>query len=175
MRLYALTELHDPEAIELFITEEDARRALEDCLRDEPDWRGLLRVEAIEFTATSTALTEQHFGKRGRRTGRGGGSRKAAPGAPPAYCRLERLAMWTRRTRAGSPSESSGALTSSDASSSMPLPSKRAAKRSDCRNHRTASPFADSGGRSAAQSAGPVRRPKVCAPSKNVSITSVRE
>jgi hypothetical protein len=26
MRLYALTELHDPEAIELFITEEDARR-----------------------------------------------------------------------------------------------------------------------------------------------------
>ena len=42
MRLYALTELHDPEAIELFITEEDARRALEDCLRDEPKWRGLL-------------------------------------------------------------------------------------------------------------------------------------
>jgi hypothetical protein len=38
MRLYALTELHDPEAIELFITEEDARRALEDCLRDEPEW-----------------------------------------------------------------------------------------------------------------------------------------
>jgi hypothetical protein len=36
MRLYALTELHDPEAIELFSTEEDARRALEDCLRDEP-------------------------------------------------------------------------------------------------------------------------------------------
>jgi hypothetical protein len=33
---YALTELHDPEAIELFITEEYGRRALEDCLRDEP-------------------------------------------------------------------------------------------------------------------------------------------
>jgi hypothetical protein len=31
MRLYALTELQDPEAIELFISEEDARRALEDC------------------------------------------------------------------------------------------------------------------------------------------------
>ena len=28
---------------------EDARRPLEDCLRDEPGWRGLLRVEAIEF------------------------------------------------------------------------------------------------------------------------------
>jgi hypothetical protein len=29
--------------------EEDAQRALEDCLRDEPDWSGLLRVEEIEF------------------------------------------------------------------------------------------------------------------------------
>jgi hypothetical protein len=28
VRLYALTELHDPEAIELFITEADARRAV---------------------------------------------------------------------------------------------------------------------------------------------------
>ena len=36
MRLYALTELHDPEAIELFISEEDAKRALEDCLRRAP-------------------------------------------------------------------------------------------------------------------------------------------
>jgi hypothetical protein len=45
----ALTELHDPEAIELFITEEDAKRALEDCLRDEPDWQGLLWVEEIEL------------------------------------------------------------------------------------------------------------------------------
>jgi hypothetical protein len=50
MRLYALTELHDPEAIELFISEEDAKRALEDCLRDEPDWRGLLRLEEIELS-----------------------------------------------------------------------------------------------------------------------------
>jgi hypothetical protein len=40
MRLYALTELHDPEAIELFITEEDARRALEDCLRTSPGGAG---------------------------------------------------------------------------------------------------------------------------------------
>jgi hypothetical protein len=51
MRLYALTELHDPEAI--FITEEDARRALEDCLRDEPDWRGFLHLEEIEFSSAS--------------------------------------------------------------------------------------------------------------------------
>jgi hypothetical protein len=49
MRLYALTELHDPEAIELFITQEDAQRALEDCLRDEPQWHGLPSVEQIEL------------------------------------------------------------------------------------------------------------------------------
>jgi hypothetical protein len=49
MRLYALTELHDREAIELFITQEDAQRALEDCLRDEPQWHGLLSVEQIEL------------------------------------------------------------------------------------------------------------------------------
>jgi hypothetical protein len=48
MRLYELTELHDPEAIEIFITEEDAKRALEDCLRDEPQWSGRLEVTEVE-------------------------------------------------------------------------------------------------------------------------------
>ena len=56
MRLFALTELHDPEAIELFITEEDARRALEDCLRDEPEWRGMLEVKAAELGHEHTSL-----------------------------------------------------------------------------------------------------------------------
>jgi hypothetical protein len=56
MRLYALTELHDPEAIELFITEEDARRALEDCLRDEPQWRGRLEVKEVELDHEHTSL-----------------------------------------------------------------------------------------------------------------------
>jgi hypothetical protein len=56
MRLYALTELHDPEAIELFITEETARRALEDCLRDEPDWRGRLEVTEVELDHEHTLL-----------------------------------------------------------------------------------------------------------------------
>jgi hypothetical protein len=56
MRLYALTELHDPEAIELSITEEDARRALEDCLRDEPQWTGRLEVTAVELDHEHTSL-----------------------------------------------------------------------------------------------------------------------
>jgi hypothetical protein len=53
MRLYALVEAGHPEAIDVFIRPEDAQRALQDCLRDEPDWRGLLRVEEIDFSATS--------------------------------------------------------------------------------------------------------------------------
>jgi hypothetical protein len=56
MRLYALTELHDPEAIELFISEEDARRGLEDYLRDEPQWRGRLEVKDVELDHEHTSL-----------------------------------------------------------------------------------------------------------------------
>jgi len=53
MRLCALVEAGDSEAIDVFLRAEEAQRALEDCLRDEPDWRGLLRVEEIELSATS--------------------------------------------------------------------------------------------------------------------------
>ena len=35
------------------LCKQDAQRALEDCLRDEPQWRGLLRVEEIELSDTS--------------------------------------------------------------------------------------------------------------------------
>jgi bifunctional non-homologous end joining protein LigD len=40
MRLYALVEAGDRKAIDVFLAEEDAQRALEDCLRDEPQWQG---------------------------------------------------------------------------------------------------------------------------------------
>jgi hypothetical protein len=56
MRLYALTELQDPEVTELFITEEDARRALEDCLQDEPQWSGRLEVTEVELDHEHTSL-----------------------------------------------------------------------------------------------------------------------
>jgi hypothetical protein len=55
MRL-SLTELHDPEAIKLFITEEDVRRALEDCLRDEPRGAARLEVTDIELDHEHTSL-----------------------------------------------------------------------------------------------------------------------
>jgi hypothetical protein len=47
--VYALVEAGDPEAIDIYLCEQDAHRALEDFLRDEPDWRGLPRVEEIEL------------------------------------------------------------------------------------------------------------------------------
>jgi hypothetical protein len=57
MRLYALVEAGDPEAIDVFLAEADAQRALEDCLRDEPQWRGPLHVEEIELSdAPSVSL-----------------------------------------------------------------------------------------------------------------------
>jgi hypothetical protein len=44
-----LVELGDSESIDLFLREEDAERALEECLRDEPQWAGLLSVEPVEL------------------------------------------------------------------------------------------------------------------------------
>jgi hypothetical protein len=49
MRAWALVELGEAEAIDLFLREKDAERALADCLRNEPEWTGLLRVEPIEL------------------------------------------------------------------------------------------------------------------------------
>jgi hypothetical protein len=48
MRLHALVEAGDPEAIDVYLCGQDAQRALEECLRDEPQWRGLLWVEEVD-------------------------------------------------------------------------------------------------------------------------------
>jgi hypothetical protein len=48
VRLYALVEAGDPAAIDVFLCEQDAQRALEDCLRDRPNQKGLLCVEEVE-------------------------------------------------------------------------------------------------------------------------------
>jgi hypothetical protein len=54
VRLYALVEAGDPKAIDLYLSEEDAQRALEDCLRDEPQWRGVLAVTPIDLSADAS-------------------------------------------------------------------------------------------------------------------------
>ena len=46
---YFLSRPTTPKAVDVYLSEHDAQRALEDCLRDEPDWRGLPRVEEIEI------------------------------------------------------------------------------------------------------------------------------
>jgi hypothetical protein len=53
MRAYALVELGDSEAIELFLREENASRVLGECLSDEPDWVGVLFVEVVELDVRS--------------------------------------------------------------------------------------------------------------------------
>jgi hypothetical protein len=53
MRLYALVEAGDPEGIDVYLCEQDAQRALDECLHDEPEWRGLLRVEEVELRSVS--------------------------------------------------------------------------------------------------------------------------
>jgi hypothetical protein len=54
MRLYALVEGGDPESIDLYLCEQDAQRALEECLRDEPQWQGLLNIAEIELAAENS-------------------------------------------------------------------------------------------------------------------------
>ena len=56
MRLYALVEASDSEAIDVYLCAHDAQHALEDCLRDEPDWRGLLEVTEVELDHEHTSL-----------------------------------------------------------------------------------------------------------------------
>jgi hypothetical protein len=52
VRLYALVEAGDPEAIDVYLSAQDAHRALRECLRDEPGWDGLLWIEEIEPAGT---------------------------------------------------------------------------------------------------------------------------
>jgi hypothetical protein len=43
-------------AIDVYLLEQDAQRALEDCLRDEPQWRGRLKVTEVELDHAHTSL-----------------------------------------------------------------------------------------------------------------------
>jgi hypothetical protein len=49
VRAFALVELGDSEAIDLFLQEEDARRALEEMLLDEPNWADQFYVQPVEL------------------------------------------------------------------------------------------------------------------------------
>jgi hypothetical protein len=49
VRAFALVEVGDTEAIDIFLREEDAEAALANCLTDEPGWKDVLRVVPIEL------------------------------------------------------------------------------------------------------------------------------
>jgi hypothetical protein len=55
VRAWAFVEIGDSQAIDVFLREDDANRALDDCLCDEPDWRDILRVVEVEFTEGAAA------------------------------------------------------------------------------------------------------------------------
>jgi hypothetical protein len=49
MRAYALAEIGDRLAVDVFVRREDAFEALEDALRVEPEWAATLFVAPIEL------------------------------------------------------------------------------------------------------------------------------
>jgi hypothetical protein len=49
VRAYALVEIGDYQAVDVFLRKDEAFRALEDSVRDEADWAGLLYVAPIEL------------------------------------------------------------------------------------------------------------------------------
>jgi hypothetical protein len=53
LRAYALVEIGDDQAVDVFVRREDAFAALEDAIRDEPDWAGILYVAPIELDGRS--------------------------------------------------------------------------------------------------------------------------
>jgi len=57
-RSAAFVEAGDPEAIDVYLCEQDAQRALDDCSEMSHKWRGLLRVEEVEFAGASLSENE---------------------------------------------------------------------------------------------------------------------
>ncbi|HXY85402.1 MAG TPA: hypothetical protein VEH52_07945, partial [Gaiellaceae bacterium] len=58
MQVYALVDAGDPEAADVFLSEADAQRALDDCLFDEPEWHGLPRVVPSSRRELSSRRTD---------------------------------------------------------------------------------------------------------------------
>lgn len=49
MRLYALVSAETEKVVDFYPTEYAAEAALVECLADEPEWKDVLRAEAVEF------------------------------------------------------------------------------------------------------------------------------
>ncbi len=56
MRAYALADLGDHLSVDVYLRKEDAFAELDEILRDEPDWAGLLFVAPIELDEREMSL-----------------------------------------------------------------------------------------------------------------------
>jgi len=56
MRVFALAEIGDSEAIDVFLRREDAWAALAEILEDQPGWAGTLFVVPIELDHERTSF-----------------------------------------------------------------------------------------------------------------------
>jgi hypothetical protein len=55
MRAYALAEIGDRLAVDVFVRKEDAFQALDDAVNDERQWAGMLFVARIELDESKTS------------------------------------------------------------------------------------------------------------------------
>ncbi|HZR95687.1 MAG TPA: hypothetical protein VFA56_08330 [Gaiellaceae bacterium] len=53
MLLYGLLDHSVAEVVEIYPTLDDAQAALDDCLRDEPEWHTILEVVALEYPVSA--------------------------------------------------------------------------------------------------------------------------
>ncbi len=53
MRFYALVSAEMEAVIDFYPDETAAQTAFAECLADEPEWEGTLRVEAVEFETSA--------------------------------------------------------------------------------------------------------------------------
>jgi hypothetical protein len=97
MRAYALSEVGDRLAIDVFIRIEDAWVAPDDALRDEPQWAGMLFVAPIELerveAVSQLALSARRTQARGQLAvaARLNGLKAVRATAPGSRCRVRPL------------------------------------------------------------------------------------
>jgi hypothetical protein len=76
----------DPQAVDVFVRREDAFAALEDAIKDEPDWAGVLYIETIELDEGDVSpdlLPHPHMPSRDR-----------SSRSPAGPSKLERTHSW---------------------------------------------------------------------------------
>jgi hypothetical protein len=82
VRAYALAEIRDDNAVDVFVRREDAFAALEDAINDEPDWARILYVAPIELDEREVSPNQGNL-HDSHETGRMGTNRRNARSRRP--------------------------------------------------------------------------------------------